>query len=237
MIKFPADQDVTLRVDFKVNGEFEVPSSAASTIRGNLGEVLDGPNTITLGPTQSYATITVPAALNDKTLGIEKRSVVVTYDVEGAEFTNTISYLLVDALPILFGTPEVISFLGLDQGDLSENDLDTLGAYYALKASLTTGVLDAALSSTDPNTQLRANWAVIYKTIVQISPQSLKIRLNQIEKSDATSFTRFKDIDFEALIADAAGRLDDIVEGLDPATASQATLLILTNPTDEFTGA
>lgn len=236
MINFPADQDVTLRVDFVVGGELEVPDAATSTIRGNVGEVLDGPTAITLGPTQSYATITVPAALNDKTLGIEKRSVVVTYEVEGAEFTTTVTYLLVDALPLLFGAPEVMSWLGLDADDLSDQDIDMMGAYYALKAILTTGVLDAALSSTDPNTQLRANWAVIYKAITQIAPQSLKIRLNQIEKSDATSFTRFKDIDFDALIADAAGRLDEIVEELDPDTASQATLLILTNPTDQFTG-
>ncbi|KGM36134.1 hypothetical protein [Inquilinus limosus] len=227
MKRFPADQNVTLRFDLMVGGEFVVPEI------GSVVWSLNGTSTpIGTDATTTFVTVTVPASENAKTDAVEKRTITVSFTYAGFGYSQRQTYLLVDEPPLLVGPDEVRAFLGFSADELADGDIDLLGAYYAVPEEIRT-----ALASADAHILLQANNAVLYRSIMSFSAEALKLRVNQIEKSDQSSFQRFADIDFRALIDTATSAYNDIIDDLVPGDSTgDRSYFLLSTPADVFTG-
>jgi hypothetical protein len=123
-----AGESYTLLIEYQVDGEFVIPTSANVTLRDQtgtalaLGEVLD--------VTSTQASYQVSGVWNNLTVGntVENRFVTVQFIYAGQSYRKDLVYRVSEFIPMTTSPDEVRGFLGLEMSELPDKDIDLLQA-------------------------------------------------------------------------------------------------------------
>ena len=235
---FLAGTDVSLRILFEVSGQPKVPDSGSVTytLRGDSGGVLlsDQPRSPAAGA--NYITISIDAANNDIVARYEYRTILTTFEVNGASYTVTNKYRLLPFLNHAATPDDARGFLGIGKDELADADVDLVRAYFDVETKVTQATLEAMLSGT-PAQRAAGNDAVLFTAILAVIP-SLKLRTAFSQTDGPIGFQRFRNTpDFNQLAAEAQARLSDALDVVLERETAVPTLILKATPTDPITAA
>lgn len=243
MKSFLSGKDVNLTFRYGNDQTPVIPTqtTVSYTVLDHSGDSISGLEDVpvTTGPADFQSTITIPAVNNtiDLLKDFERRTVLIEFESNGKSFTQTESYRLL-SLPKYTATPaDVRSFLGVNEEELPDEDVDMYAAYLLAAEDFTPVVLDAALQSGTIN-EVYANDCIAMQAVFSVI-QSLKNRVAQSEKNGIMGFDRPTIKDFSDLLAAAwmrynrgRGILLDLI-----GTEADVTLIVVTQDADPVTGA
>ncbi|TPJ51675.1 MULTISPECIES: hypothetical protein [unclassified Mesorhizobium] len=235
MRTFEAGGDVTLPVNLTYNGQPAVPDTgtAVLSVTGPDGAVLFTQD-LTTGPTDAVLVVTVPAEHNEISTSFSRRVVRVSAQRGGIPFDSVTTYRLVPKILYSVQPKDVRSFLGVNESELPDEDVDLSAALLNLEFQVTRTTLAAALTSGE-EAEVRANEAVLYRAVLDIIP-SLSNRVAQEETDGALSFKRNARKDFSELKKAAEGRLSAALAIINPVIDPGYAILITTTDADPITG-
>lgn len=232
-----------LRLEFeiRIGGEFVLPDAGSLklTLRGGDGVPLAGYDKQALPDTLlNFVAVQIPAAVNTLAAGreLEMRYATLDFLSAGKSGVVTTPYRLIKFMPIQVTPEEVRQALGVSYGELTDQTVDLYQSYTRLVSKRPTFL--ASLQS-GTVASVYANQILLYTEALRLAP-SLQARILKQEEKDNALYTRFL-IDFELLLSQLQDALADAENALDEfnnETVTAATpLLIVTQPTDPFTGA
>lgn len=235
MRTFEAGRDVTVPVNLTYNGQPAVPDSgtAVLSVLTPGGDVLFT-ESLTTGPTDVVIVVTIPAEHNQITTSFSRRVVRITAERGGIPFDAVTMYRLTPQILYTVTPKDVRGFLGVNEGELPDEDVDLAGAYLNLEFAIGRDKLVAALTSGE-EAELRANDAVLYSTVLDLIP-SLANRVAQEETDGALSFKRNARKDFSDLKKSAEDRLSAALATINPVVDPGYAILITTTDADPITG-
>ncbi|MBN9548148.1 MAG: hypothetical protein J0H31_04495 [Alphaproteobacteria bacterium] len=235
MRTFEAGRDVTIPVNLTYNGQPAVPDSgtAVLSVSAPSGDVLLTED-LTTGPTDVVIVVTIPAVHNQITTSFSRRVVRITAERGGIPFDAVTMYRLTPQILYTVTPKDVRGFLGVNEGELPDEDVDLAGAYLNLEFEIGRDTLTAALTSGE-EAELRANDAVLYSTVLDLIP-SLANRVAQEETDGALSFKRNARKDFAELKKSAEDRLSAALAIINPVVDPGYAILITTTDADPITG-
>lgn len=224
-------QDVSVNINFLVNDEFVLPTSATYTVRKADGTVLDS-GAITV--TSSSEALVVTAANNALGVGntFEYRFVSVVFIYNNETYDMTLSYGLMDFVPLTATPKDVRRELGLDDSELPNDEIDINQAYLTLAAIHSTSFTDAFTAN--DITMLSANRAVAIQAAIDVA-ESLPLRAFAMMRSEAAQVERFAGIDFSALVNQLKVKLANELEVTKNTSLTEPLLFELSTPTDVIT--
>jgi len=227
-----ADQDTSILINYKVDGDFIVPTSASYRVLSSDGSVIVSANLLA---TSSTELVTIPLAYNGLAGSneYEDRFFEFTFFHDGKPHRKMIPYHLAAFIPLTATPADVRSAIGLDTQELPDNDVDMLKAYFSLrwqngdsfKTALTSGGQQAAA----------ANEAVMLKAALTIC-DSLEMRALIVVRAEDSQVQRSSKIDFSKIGNRISQRL---ATALDTATGTNVVipnLFALSDPEDPFSG-
>ena len=231
---FFAGENVTLNFDFKVDGEFVVPSSASWIFRLHNG-VQDGVSTPLTGLTTS-ASIEILASRNQLTVGslYENRFVLVNFIHNGRSHTLVQTYKLASFVPITAVPGEVRRLTGLVEGELPDQDIDLMGAYFKLFDAYGTDFSNQLVATTYKNRL--ANEAIALQAAIDVAI-SFPLRVPQSVKSEDSQFIRTSSIDWAALEYGLRRQLQENLTAVISVEETLPEVFSVATPTDPVTGA
>lgn len=237
MQSFLAGQDVTVAVVLTHRGEPFVPdnNTVQWELRGHDGSVLS-PKSSLGGVQDTTANITVGAVHNtlaaDRTL--EKRTLIVSGTRDNQAFTVQQPYRLTDFLNMSATPAQVRTFIGLDEGELPDEDIDLIAAYFDVADLSSLDRLQQALGS-DGSAERAANRAIVAQAVLNLLP-SLPARLSKKETDGASAVERFQ-IDFNDLERKAIRARNKGLVPLQTQETPTRTLVAFTQRPDPISGA
>lgn len=236
MRSYTAGTDITLRVEFLLAGQPIVPDTgtATYTLYGQDGAAITGHIDQALTVTTYYAMVELPSSVNAIATSFEKRTVVVNYEKAGSVYSFRVSYQLVPFLNITVIPRDVRKFLGVNESELPDDDIDLNRAYFAIRSEVGSTVLSTALSSGEL-AETRANEAVLYWAVLDILP-SVQLRIAQQQADGPISFQRVAVRDFSKLETEARARLATALATVTGRATGAYPLMITTNDADPITG-
>lgn len=225
-----ANRDVTLVIDYTIDGEFVTPTSASYEVLLPDSTVVSSGVLPAAGTTEP---ITLLAADNTLTGEYGTRFILVTFAYEGKEYHFQRIVYLSSFLP-LTGTPEQVrQTLGLDQQELPDSAVDLYHAYFRLRWQNGDAFKDAF--SAGGEREQAANRAVVLKAALEIC-SSLEMRTLIYVKSEDSMAQRSTKIDFERLTRVVDTQLADALNVATDVALVDSVLFALSNPADPFTG-
>lgn len=230
MNSFTAGQDVTVAVPLTRGGDPFVPdgNTVTVTVRGHDGAILSsaGQN----GVTDSTLLVLVAAAQNAIAKTVEKRTLIVEGMAGGLPFSIRTNYLLTAFLNYIVEPSDVRTFLGVDEGELPDAEIDLDKAYLHLAPLVDLDTLNAAFV-TDP---VEANDAVLAQAVIDLMP-SLQARISMMDTDGTSKAQRFP-LDLAALEGQARDlRAKSIIAITSPPAVTPSLVAFSTRP-DPFTG-
>lgn len=238
MKHFLADKDVTLLVPFRVNQEPVVPdtNSVTFTLRGHNGSIIVGYDAyaIATGPTDTQVQIILPALVNAITERLERRSVMVDFTVSGASFNRVELYQLSSFLNHSATPSGVRALIGCNSGELSDEEIDLISAYFQLEDSVTQTTLEAAAAGSWKKSRA-VDEAIMAIAALEVIP-SLQLRVAASEGALSQSYARLKNIDFRMLHDVLSRKLEQALTTVSGRTETTPLIFSLTAPTDPITG-
>jgi len=231
---FFAGENVTLNFDFKVDGEFVVPSSASWVLRLHNG-VQDGSAVALTGLTTS-ASIQIPALKNALTVGslYENRFVLVSFIHNGRSHTIVQPYKLAAFVPITTVADDVRRLTGLVESELPDADIDILGAYFKLFDAYATDFSNQLVATTYKNRL--ANEAIALQAAIDVAI-SFPLRVPQSVKSEDSQFIRTSKIDWGAMELSLRRQLQENLTAVISVEETTVDVFSVSTQTDPFTGA
>lgn len=221
---FEAGTDVTVPIDFIVDGDFVEPDSATFVVRGHDGASLATGSV-------SNKQVTVAAASNAISSAWENRYISVTFIYGGGTHTLKASYRLSDFLP-LTGTPQgVRDTLGVDSRELPDDAIDLNEAYFQLLEVGGAGISEALTLTGQRNQSV--NMAVVLRAALNVLP-SLPLRLMISVREEDSSASRLSKIDFDKLEAGLYSALADLTNKALGVTPGARSTLVFSNPVEIF---
>lgn len=221
---FEANTDVTVPIDFIVDGDFVTPDSASFVVRGH-----DGTQLITGAVADGK--ITIPAASNVITASWENRYISVFFIYAGGTHSLKISYKLSDFLPLSVTPQSVRDLLGVDDRELPDSAIDLTESYFQILDQSGSAISDA-LTLTGPRNRA-VNMAITLQAALNILP-SLPLRLMITVREEDSSASRLKEIDFDKLEASLKSALADLLNkarGIAPGVRDN---FVFSNPVEIF---
>jgi hypothetical protein len=232
---FVADQPVTVTVDFKVNGEFVVPTAASVlyTLKGPTGAAYSGHDGVALTVVGTSHQLTLPALVNGKTRTVENRYLIVQFDYNGRRYYTRADYRLTDFL-LHSVTPDAVrGLLGVTDRELADETIDLVKAYYDTSDIVSVSTSFATALQDNP---IAANDAIACSAALNAIP-SLQLAIAGEEGTDSSNYKRITGIDFDKLANHLALRFAQATQNLTGVTGSDTTLAVFATPTDPITGA
>lgn len=240
MTEFVAGADVRLPITFSKNGDPIVPDVGTVTYTvldhslAAIGGLVDVD--LTTGPTTYKTTITIPASANTIATGkrFERRVVVVNCEIGGAVNQFRFLYRITPQLLHSVTPSQVRSFLGVNDHELGDEDIDLSDAYFSVEALVGAATLAAALVSGTTD-EMAANDLVRMYAAMAVIP-SLKQRLAQQEQNGVKMFARPQITNFDELRREAQRRFDLAIGTLATTTPVELTLVVVTQDADPIIG-
>lgn len=240
MLSVQSDATATITVPLtRGDGEPFVPDSnqVSWELRGHGGAVII-PATSVTGVTDSSLPVEVLGAHHELTSGrvLEKRTLTVSGSLEGFPFEIRTVYRVHDFLNITASSKDVRTFIGTDAGELGDEEIDLVDAYFDVAEISSIETLQAALAG-DEAADRAANRAIVAQAVINLIP-SLPARLSKSESDGSSTVERFS-LDLAGLERRAITARDKAlatVTGSPRATTTRA-LIAVTQRTDPLTGA
>ncbi|MES0134506.1 hypothetical protein NKJ88_06020 [Mesorhizobium sp. M0016] len=241
MNDFLAGTDVTLMVMLTDAGTPLVPDAGSMTytVRDQEGVAIPGLSgiPITTGPTTFRVSVVVPAINNSIAAEkrFEKRVVTFNYLVGGVGKQQSETYRLTAFLNHIVNGGQVRGFIGVQQHELPDEEIDLMVAY--LKVEKVVGLVDLGTALASGTTlELAANEMIRMQAVLDVLP-SLKQRIAQSETNGIKGFSRPAIRDFAEVEQKAKDRYADaLAETTGRTTDATHTLAVLTQDTDPVTG-
>lgn len=234
---FLEDEDVLVYVPFIINDEYVVPDtdSVTYTLRDNDGTAVTGQIDIPVstGASQTSISITIDAAYNTKDAEkyFENRILNVKGTSDAKPFNLNFLYRLTEALPVLLDPENVRNILGVSLSELPDADIDVYKNYFTLLDQYGDDFKTALVSGGPP---ALFSEAAIYLSTAKILIPSLKLRVAQLETDGVVRFSRFANIDWEALSDEISEQLVEAIENVGVATVEALELGEFGSSTDYF---
>lgn len=220
------DEDFTYAFDFKVNDTFVYPDEGLFSykVRTVDGTILledeeqlepisdsDGETTKIIYP--DYGSFTIPASCNNlESEFFDSRIVEISYFYHGKPQVIKDSYRITDFYYFTARPKDVRDYLGLNAGELPDEDIDLNDIYFQLVQRLGDDFISALTASGVPS--IRANRLIVLKGVVQVMP-SARLRVNQEENDGSSKFLRYLNkIDWDGLLANALAEIEDLENNL-----------------------
>lgn len=231
---FFAGESVTLNFDFKVDGEFVVPSSASYTFRNHLGVETGSP--ISLSNLTTSASIQIPAESNTLGAGAlyENRYVLVNFSHGGRSYKLVQPYKITSFVPIVTVPGDVRRLTGLTENELPDAEIDILSAYFQLFDSFGTDFSNQLVSTTFRNRQ--ANEAIALQAAVDVA-SSFPLRVPVSARSEDSQFSRIANLDFTEMHLELRRRLQQTLTSVIAVDETLIEVFSVATPTDPVTGA
>lgn len=235
MKTYATDTDVTLSVAFVRDGQPVIPepNTVEFTVYDHTGVPIHT-GSVATGAADYGVRILVPAEKNAITTSFSKRTVIVRATSGGMPIEERVVYRLMPFALHSVTPQDVRSYLGLDDSDLPDDDIDIAKAYLELQIEVGRGQFDAALSSGE-EPEIRANDAIIYKTVLDLIP-SLQNRVAQAETDGGLSFKRNPVRDYNSLATLTRERLSSALSLITIGVEPSYTFMTTTNDADPITG-
>jgi hypothetical protein len=228
-----------LMLDTYVGQNILIPDSGSMeyTVYDNSGQPITGLTAVAVSGVNQKNLITIPSAAQTVAGGkeFEQRTVVFTFNSALAPHTKTYSYQVTPFLNHHVTPEQVITVLGVQEGEILYDQVELLPAYFDAKQRLTD--IDAALSS-GTTTQTKANDLIAHLAAIRLI-QTLELRAWRRFGSDAQAYQRFDTVDFDGIRRRVSGQIEMLVsdiEGDDLVTTAAGILFAVTQPTDAITG-
>ena len=231
-----ADQDASIYIPFKVDGDFVVPDedSVAYQLYDNAGEPLGDATAVAPTSGATVAIITIDADNNSKgDLTTALRTIVVSFTYNSKPFKYRTSYTLIGFMNHGLSEEDVRASAGLDDGEFPDSDMDIVSAYLRLEQDLGADVLAEALSA-GGTTSLAAREAIKYSTILDAIP-ALRRRVSSRRAADGSSQQK-ADVNFDKLVTEATAKVNQALDAISGATAAVPLLMVVGSRTDILTG-
>lgn len=233
-----AETTYNYHVDFMVNGQPVIPTSASLTLTRNDGTIIAGlENTeLELGSGDNYVDIELESEANEITLTNEIRYIDITFAYDGQTYYHSDYYFLKPSLKFPISNDEIRAILGLSASELPDEYIDKFSAIYLVQADVgeapdiqaIVADGDARLPAVLEAVRLRA--AMQFMTSIQSSTM-------QMEQADNTLYKRFMEIDFDAMRSDLSGRYALALQQIRGDEAIVTPVIsILAQGTDAVTG-
>jgi tellurite resistance protein len=239
MTDYVAGADVRLPIIFAKNGDPIIPDVGTvtySVLDHTLSPIAGLVDVeLTTGPTTYKTTITIPASANSIGTGkrFERRTVVLSYEVQGAAETLRVSYRVTPELNHAVTPAQIRGFLGVNEHELVDADIDLSASYFSVEGLIGATTLATALVSGTTD-ELAANELIRMHAAMAVIP-SLKQRLAQQEQNGVKMFARANISNFEELRKEAQRRFEQGLTTLSTTTPVELTLVVVTQDTDPVT--
>lgn len=241
MQDFLSGETVNITFRYGDGHEPKVPTvgSVTYTVLDHSGTAIAGLENVPVTTSAStfQSTITIPSLYNTvaPTKLFERRTIFLRFQSNGQSHYQKLAYRLLPTFPYTVNPADIRRFLGVNETELPDEDVDLFSAYLFVRETFTDPTdLDDLLLSGDLN-EVRANEAIAMRAAIDIIP-SLQNRVAQKETNGVMGFDRIKITDYTALLAEAYRRYNDallLIGVLTPAT--DFTLITVTQDTDPVT--
>lgn len=228
----------SISFDIMQDGDYVVPDegSVAYTLYDNTGAAVSGQTAVAVDSDATTNRVTIDIASGYNTIGsgrtFEQRTVRLSYKYQQKSYMVEDWYYVTSALNFRVSPMEVISALGIREGEVLANEVDLVQAYFKVADSVGSG-FDTALSS-GTISQIKANEAIKITAALSLARV---IELKAFRKfGNELSYARFDGLDFEAIRANLKDALSDALGSLDGVTASAGSLFTVTTPVNPITG-
>jgi len=230
-----ADEDYQFLINYEVEGEFVIPSSALATVRDSDGVAITGLLDVVLDVTSTSTTLTIPASDNAVEVGKshDVRFVVVTFFYGGAQYQVQKFYRLTPFIPMTVTPEDARREIGLDRSELPDADIDLLGAYFKLAADRGATFTDAMTDGTEK--ALAANQAIAVMALLALV-NSLQFRAAIKLKSENSAFERMNEFDIGLIRTRLGQRLTSLLDVVEETVDTGRPSFVVTAPTDVITG-
>jgi hypothetical protein len=165
----------------------------------------------------------------------EKRTLWLRWRTGGKSFTTRVQYRIVPLVNYTASATDVRTFLGLNEDELTDEEVDLFAAYLAVEEDAAKDRLDAALASGTRLEQL-ANKAIVAQAVIDLIP-SLQNRVLMATADGPNRFERFRTApDFDRFLRDAAALRSQALTAITGIATTQPSVLLFAEPTDPITG-
>ena len=228
---FYAGQNVSVGIDYMVDDQFVLPTSATYSVRSLDGTVLVSGS---LPAAATSEPLLVDAAYNALGVGndFEQRFVTVFFIYENQTYQFSMAYGIFSFIPMAVTPQDVRREIGLDRSELPDDEIDLIQAYFTLVSLHSTSFTDAFTEQGIRS--LSANRAVALQAAIDIV-ESLPLRAFSLMRSEDAEMQRFSNIDFEALSNTLRNKLTSELQVAKNLTPETLLIFDLTNPTDVIT--
>lgn len=226
---FEAGTDVTIPIDFIVDGEFVVPDAATYKVRAHDGTVLASG---ALSASATSEELAIPAANNSISSDWENRYVQVEFTSGSKVFHRNISYKLSAFIPLTASPDMVRGTIGVNERELPDKDIDLIEAYFSLVENHGSGITEALTERGARNAAV--NEAVVVKAAIRIM-DSVPLRAMLTVRTEDSSASRSKDVDFSALSDSLQARLAVLINTATNVTPTSPLIFEFSTPADPFT--
>ncbi|KQS84259.1 hypothetical protein [Rhizobium sp. Leaf383] len=235
-----AGAPTALTIPFLI-GTQPVPPDVGSvkyTLKDQLGAPMVGLTDIPylVAPGIFQIQILVPSSAHQITPGrrFERRTVVVDYKAGGEEVQLIRTYRIVPEPLHTVRPADVRSFIGIEEHEMPDEDIDVLSAYLVVEKEVGADVLTQALSSGTTD-ELAGNMLIRMRAVLDVLP-SAKQRMAQSEQNGVKQFSRVDLKELDKLKDEAERRYREAIDTLVITTETAVTFFLTTTNTDAITG-
>lgn len=215
------NEDFTYDFDFKVNDDFVSPDEGSYSynvrsmdgtilLEGNINiETEDGYEEGTEEAVIDHSSFVIPAAINTMEGDLfDSRIVEISFRVDGKSYTLRDSYRITDFYYFTATPKDVRDYYGLNNGELTDDDIDLTEVYLQLVKKHGPVFTDSLKQAGVAN--LRANRLLVLKGVVQVFP-SVRLRVNQEENDGSSKFLRYLNkINWNDLLDRALAEIEEL---------------------------
>lgn len=233
-------ENFTHQFHFIVDREYVTPDSGSVsyTLYDNAGAAISGQTNqaVSLTAGAQVANIQISSAYHTVASGksFEQRTLRLKFLYGGKSYVFERSYFVTPLLNFRVTPEEVISELGLLEGEVLFDQVDLVGAYFEAADKVTSATLVSMLSS-GTLSQLQANELIKCMAAIKLA-NAIQLRAFRKAGGDTLNYARFEKIDFTAIIGGLKSKINQLVQTA-TATSPLPTLMVLGSPaTDAVTG-
>ena len=228
-----AGEPLSLTVDFLVDGEFVIPSTASYSLRDHSGLAIG--DSTTVNPTGTSMIIEIPALSNEIQVSslFENRFLIVKFVHEGNSHTKTYPYKLTQFVPIAATVDDVRRLTGLNSRELPDQDIDLTSAYFSLFDAYAAD-FSTQLVATDFRCR-QANEAIALQAAIDVV-SSFPLRVPVSVANEDAEFRRTASIDFAALERELRRKLQQALTSVLSVEETTIGVFSVSTPTDPYTG-
>lgn len=228
----------TFWMDFSTQNGLVIPDggSVTYTLYNDAGTPLVSNSALT--PVANATGVLVPISSGNHTIGVgkdfEKRILRLSWLSGGRSYSARLDYRVIPLVLYTASPKDVRVFMGLNEDDLSDQEVDLYSAYLKVREEMTSAILDPALISGTME-EHKANQVIVMTAVLYLIP-SLQLRAAQSVGDGNNTFSRISKIDYEALRRSATeikGQAMLDISGVDEATV---TIVLFSGATDPITG-